>query len=228
MRGEPEIFPAMPDSDERFSEIMTEIRALRAMIAPNGKSAGSAPSAVEVYEQQIAEARKLQAELSVIDEAIKQTKGDLTTMHEQGIDDGQMDRVVQELQAVYSGTSDATDRILKAAEDIEQLSSTLIASLKNEHEKNLAQDIQDQVTQMFEACNFHDLTGQRINKVISTLKMVDDQMTQMVEIWSAIERFTNHVARLSTPQQGDSLLNGPKLDGDEGHSSQNDIDALFH
>jgi chemotaxis protein CheZ len=81
---------------------------------------------------------------------------------------------------------------------------------------------------MFEACNFHDLTGQRINKVVSTLKMVDDQMTQMVEIWSAIERFTNHVARLSTPQQGDSLLNGPKLDGDEGHSSQNDIDALFH
>ena len=25
----------------------------------------------------------------------------------------------------------------------------------------------------------------------------------------------------------DRLLNGPKLDGDEGHASQNDIDALF-
>ncbi|NWG24983.1 MAG: protein phosphatase CheZ [Pseudorhodoplanes sp.] len=228
MRGGSDMFPAMPDSDERFGEIMSEIRALRAMIASIGKSNGGGSSAVDVYEQQIAEARKLQAELSVIDEAIKQTKGDLTTIREQGIDDGQMDRVVQELQAVYSGTSEATDRILKAAEDIEQLSSTLSASLKNEHEKNLAQDIQDQVTQMFEACNFHDLTGQRINKVISTLKLVEDHMSQMVEIWSAIERFTNHVARLSTAPQGDSLLNGPKLDGDEGHSSQNDIDALFH
>jgi len=49
----------------------------------------------------------------------------------------------------------------------------------------------------------------------------------MIEIWSAIERFTNYVGHL-TPPNGDSMLNGPKLDGDEGHASQNDIDDMFH
>ncbi|MCZ7641801.1 MAG: hypothetical protein M5U33_02320 [Pseudorhodoplanes sp.] len=49
----------------------------------------------------------------------------------------------------------------------------------------------------------------------------------MIEIWSAIERFTNYVARLS-PADANSMLNGPKLEGDEGHASQNDIDSLFH
>ena len=91
----------------------------------------------------------------------------------------------------------------------------------------MAQDIQDQVTQIFEACNFHDLTSQPISKVVTTLKLVDDHIAQMVEIWSAIERFTNYVGHL-TPPNGDSMLNGPKLDGDEGHASQNDIDDMFH
>jgi chemotaxis protein CheZ len=225
----PQAIPvAASELDSRFDEIMSEIRALRTMVtAPNAR-AEPAPAAIEAYEKQVAEARKLQQEFSVIDQAIKRTKGELPEAEDQGLDGGQLARATQELAAVYAGTSEATDRILKSAEDIEQISGTLIAGLKSEHEKNLAQDIQDQVTQIFEACNFHDLTGQRINKVLSSLKLIDDHISQMIGIWSAIERFTNHVARLSNAPQTDSLLNGPKLDGDEGHSSQNDIDALFH
>ena len=50
----------------------------------------------------------------------------------------------------------------------------------------------------------------------------------MVEIWSAIERFTNYVGHLTPGPNNNSILNGPKLDGDEGHASQNDIDDMFH
>lgn len=226
----PETFPMVgPDIDARFAEIMAEIRALRAAMSSQAPAQSGVPSAAaEALQQQMAEARKLQMEFSVIDQAIKRTKVEASDAEEQSLDGGQLGRATQELAAVYAGTSEATDRILKSAEDIEQISGTLIAALKSEHEKNLAQDIQDQVTQIFEACNFHDLTGQRINKVLSSLKLIDDHISQMIGIWSAIERFTNHVARLSNAPQADSLLNGPKLDGDEGHSSQNDIDALFH
>lgn len=217
------------DVDARFGEIMTELRALRSMMSSQAAAPSSVPpAAVEALQQQMAEARKLQMEFSVIDQAIKRTKVETVETEDQSLDGGQLARATQELAAVYAGTSEATDRILKSAEDIEQISGTLLAALKNEHEKNLAQDIQDQVTQIFEACNFHDLTGQRINKVLSALNMIEDHISQMIGIWSAIERFTNHVARLSNVPQADSLLNGPKLEGDEGHSSQNDIDALFH
>jgi chemotaxis protein CheZ len=215
-----------PDQAERHGEVMAELRALRAAIAAT-KGNGDAKTA-EVLQAQIVEARKFRSELDVIDQAIKKTKGDLVSLQDHGLDGGQISRVTQELNAVVQGTTDATDRILKSAETIEQTSSMLAASLKTEHEQGLAQDIQDQVTQIFEACNFHDLTSQRITKVLATLNQVQDHLGQMVEIWGAIERFTNYVAHLAPPSEAESMLNGPKLDGDPGHASQNDIDSMFH
>ncbi|MGE3145314.1 MAG: protein phosphatase CheZ [Pseudorhodoplanes sp.] len=225
----PESIPAAgADLDARFGEIMSEIRALRAMVASAGETRGLPNVAQEALQQQIAEARKLQMEFTVIDRAIKRSKAESEQAEDQSLDGGQLARATQELAAVCAGTSEATDRILKSAEDIEQIAATLIATVKNEHEKSLVHDIQDHVTQIFEACNFHDLTGQRISKALSALKLIEDHIAQMIGIWSAIERFTNHVARLSNVPQTDALLNGPKLEGDEGHSSQTDIDALFH
>jgi chemotaxis protein CheZ len=211
----------------RHAETMAELRALRAMMA-NGKPAvGEAPPQDKKVVAVAKEARKLKIEMDVIDQAIKKTKGEIDSLQDHGLDGGQMARVTQELAAVTEGTTDATDRILKAAETIEQISSTLAAALKGAHDQGMAQDIQDQVTQIFEACNFHDLTSQRISKVVNTLRLVEDHIAQMVEIWSAIERFTNYVGRLA-PLEGDTMMNGPKLDGDEGHASQNDIDEMFH
>ena len=215
-----------PESDSnhssRHAELMAELSALRAMIATR-------PSEAAPPEQKVAaaEARKLKIELDVIDQAIKKTKGEMGSLQEHGLDGGQMARITQELAAVKENTTEATDRILKAAETIEQASTALAVALKGGHEQGMAQDIHDQVTQIFEACNFHDLTSQRISKVVTTLKLLDDHMAQMIEIWSAIERFTNYVGHL-TPPNGDSMLNGPKLEGDEGHASQNDIDDMFH
>jgi len=218
-----------PEHASRHAELMTELRVLRSMIVTKpGDAAPEDKKVVEVFQAQAAEARKLKIELDVIDQAIKKTKGEMVSLQDHGLDGGQMVRVTQELAAVKVGTTDATDRILKAAETIEQTSSTLAAALKGGHEQGMAQDIQDQVTQIFEACNFHDLTSQRISKVVTTLKQVEDHIAQMIEIWSAIERFTNYVGRLAPPSDAEAMINGPKLDGDEGHASQNDIDAMFH
>ncbi len=219
--------------EQRHTEIMTELRALRSTLSPVPQSgtadvtADAFKAQAEAFHVHIAEARKFKIELDVIDQAIKQTKSEIVSLQDHGLDGGQIARVNLELTAVVNGTTEATDRILKAAETIEQTAGMLGAALKNEHEQGLAQDIQDQVTQIFEACNFHDLTSQRISKVLITLNQVEEHIGQMIEIWSAIERFTNYVARLS-PTDGASMLNGPKLDGDEGHASQNDIDSLFH
>lgn len=222
----PAQFADDPDQAERHGEIMAELRALRsALAAINGN--GDSKKA-EVLQAQIVEAQKFRSELDVIDQAIKRTKSDIVSVQDHGLDGGQISRVTQELNAVVQGTTEATDRLLKSAETIEQTSSMLAASLKTEHEQGLAQDIQDQVTQIFEACNFHDLTSQRITKALATLNQVQDHLGQMVVIWDAIERFTNYVAHLAPQSEAESMLNGPKLDGDPGHASQNDIDSLFH
>jgi chemotaxis protein CheZ len=50
----------------------------------------------------------------------------------------------------------------------------------------------------------------------------------MMEIWGGVDAIKAHVPQQVDTREGDAkLLNGPKLDGDAGHASQDDIDALF-
>jgi chemotaxis protein CheZ len=209
------------------SDVIAELRALRALMEQNMPGAGAHRAADEPRATtQSHEARRLKIELDVISGAIKQTRTEIVSLRDQGFDSARVARVAKELEAVFDDTSGATDRILKAAEEIDQNAQALIGLLKGSHEQGLAQDIQDRVTAIFEACNFHDLTGQRISKVVSTLQMVEEHLARMMEIWSVIERFNVEAAQ-SAACSLDGMLNGPKLAGDNGHSTQDEIDSLF-
>lgn len=204
------------------SDVIAELRALRAMM--ERQMAGGEKRVVGDAQSQ--EVRKLKIELDVIGDAIKQTRSEIVSLQDQGFDSSRVARVTRELDAVFDDTSGATDRILKAAEEIDQNANTLAGLLKGSHEQGLAQDIQDRVTTIFESCNFHDLTGQRISKVVGTLRMVEEHLARMMEIWSVIERFNVEAAQ-SAACNLEGMLNGPKLAGDNGHSTQDEIDRLF-
>jgi len=210
------------DLTAAHNELLAEIRALRASI--ESRPLPAAEVRPEVHSPEV---RKLKIELDVIGSAIKQTRSEIVSLQDQGFDSSRVARVGKELDAVFGDTSDATERILKAAEEIDESANALVAMLKGGLEQGLAQDIQDRVTGIFEACNFHDLTGQRISKVAGTLRMVEDHLARMMEIWSVIDRFNIDAAQ-SAAQDLDGLLNGPKLEGDNGHSTQDEIDKLFH
>jgi chemotaxis protein CheZ len=139
-----------------------------------------------------------------------------------------MTRVSGELDAVVAGTEKATESILSAAEFIDDHAMQLAAHVKTERDRALAAEIQEQVVLIFEACNFQDLTGQRITKVVSTLNFVENRIDRMIEIWGGIEQFNGIEPDRPAPATGDkALLNGPALDTDVGRASQDDIDALF-
>ena len=77
-------------------------------------------------------------------------------------------------------------------------------------------------------CNFQDLTGQRITKVVSTLRFVEDRIMQMMDIWGGIETFKDIEVEQRELKEGDAaLLNGPALESDIDVATQDDIDALF-
>ncbi|MBI4273457.1 MAG: protein phosphatase CheZ [Rhizobiales bacterium] len=219
--------PDESDSAVRHAEIMAAVNTLRALLETT-----NAPSmaATGTFDAEISEAKTLKVELDVIDEAIKRTRQELAKLHDGDFEGPTVKRAANELDAVVVGTETATGSILKSAEDIEQIVNTLGAGLKSDHERGMAQDIQDRVTRIFEACNFQDLTGQRITKVVATLKFVEAHIARMMQIWDGIERVKDHVP-VSAPAPApakDHLLNGPKLVGDIGYSSQFDIDALFN
>jgi chemotaxis protein CheZ len=97
-----------------------------------------------------------------------------------------------------------------------------------DQQKILGEEIQERVVSIFEACNFQDLTGQRISKVMTTMKFIENHITIMMDIWGGVDAIKAHAPLVLDTREGDAkLLNGPKTDGDVGHASQDDIDALF-
>ncbi len=210
-------------ADGRHRELLAEIRALRTLVQPT-KELGE--KALEQLRRDQAEALKIKGEMDLIYEAINRTKREIATLHVSGCNGQELSRVSNELDAVIGGTEGATETILAAAELIDDRAGALAAKLKGD-DQGMANDIQEQIVQIFEACNFQDLTGQRISKVVGTLRFVEERIIKMMEIWGGVESFKEIEVELEHRMGDQSLLNGPALDSDQGIASQDDIDALF-
>lgn len=183
---------------------------------------------ISAWRNEIAEAQKLKAELDAIQSAIQSTKREIATLHSTGFEGPEMRRVTCELDAIVTGTERATEQILSAAEMIDEKATHLHAALKNDHDRELAVEVQEHVIRIFEACNFQDLTGQRITKVVNTLKFIEDRIVRMMDIWGGMDSFRGMAVDTMKHPEGDAaLLNGPGLEGEVGRASQDDIDALF-
>jgi chemotaxis protein CheZ len=209
---------------DRSDEILAEIAELKKLMAPTRDLSSHL---VEDFRRQFSEAHKLKAELDSIQEAIVRTKREIATLHVSGFKGAEMTRVTDELDAVVGGTERATEQILSAAEAIDEAANTLAARTKGT-DSELAADIQDKILQIFEACNFQDLTGQRITKVVNVLCFIEDRVMRMMEIWGGLEGFAAIEADESLHRVGDAaLLNGPALPEAAGVATQDDIDALF-
>jgi chemotaxis protein CheZ len=220
----------VPDGDadaiQRHHELILEIRAVRSVIEPREHDS---QRIIDTYQAQIAEIQKLKNELDLIQAAINETKQEIATLHVTGFRGPEMRRVTDELDAIVGGTESATENILNAAEEIDQCANTLCAMVKTEQEQNLSRDIRERTVQIFESCNFQDLTGQRITKVVNTLKFIEDHIVKMMDIWGGIEALKDFAPAAMAERAGDAkLLNGPRLGDEAGHASQDDIDALFN
>jgi chemotaxis protein CheZ len=203
--------PQPPTEDDppahAHAEIMQELNALRTLL-----TAAPAPASPRTEPSPRGEIVRLASELHLIHSIIRGA-------HSEPLEPGphlqaeQMTRVANELEAVMKGSEQATQKILAAAEDIDQAANNLSAALKSEIEQGLAQDIQDRVIEIFEACNFQDVTSQRVVKVMATLDRIESQIARAL---------AELVESRDAP-----IMHGPRLDSDRGHATQHDIDSMF-
>ncbi|MBR0696845.1 protein phosphatase CheZ [Bradyrhizobium lablabi] len=232
------------DISPMHREIMAELRLIRAQMA-----ASSAPRAaateiseavvarevaethalLDTYRAQIEQCEKLKVEIDLIHDAISRTKREIAVLHGKSFNGEEMAKVNGELGAVVGGTEQATQQILEAAEAIDQAATALSKNVSPDQQRLLSEEIQERVVAIFEACNFQDLTGQRINKVMQTMKFIEQHIYEMMNIWGGVDAIKSHAPPIVDTREGDAkLLNGPKLEGDAGHASQDDIDAMFN
>jgi chemotaxis protein CheZ len=204
----------------RRRELITEIETLRDLIGP-----GADRSALERARAQIAEAQAYKHELSLIYAAVERTRNEMAALGT-GADEGRrIARAGCELAAIVGGTERATQSILQAAEKIDRAAAMLLQSVCGDHDQKLVKAIQGGVVQVFEACSFQDLTGQRVDRVLKTLAFVEEHVARLVAIWNVVEEFTP--VTFADAKDDRRFLNGPKLPGEHGHATQDDIDGMF-
>ena len=127
-----------------------------------------------------------------------------------------------ELDAVVGATEEATGRILDAAEGLMNVAEEKVEAPAKDEIIELAMSI-------FEASNFQDITGQRITKVVKTLKHIEAKVEALVQVLGEeVERARqNQVNDERAPVRvtDEELLNGPHLPG--GACNQDEIDRLL-
>lgn len=150
---------------------------------------------------------------------------DLVTLQRHNITaliyDGQQRRLTAaagELGAAIEAMESATQSILKGAEHADGHARRLEALLSDGDDRACVKALQNDLAHIYEACNFQDLAGQRIAKVIEVLDMLDAHLAALL---------TEGDAPAAATKADSHLINGPKLDGASGHISQHDIDMLF-
>ncbi|WP_336232074.1 protein phosphatase CheZ [Thalassospira sp. CH_XMU1458] len=169
----------------------------------------------------------IRTQIAEMNEHIHRAKVQIASLRHPKAQDDRLVSATSELDAIVKDTEMATHTILESAEQIDDLTMTLKNSAPSDFVADHVEQIAFIVTKIFEACNFQDITGQRINKVVSTLEFVEERVHNMISIWGEdafAELPVPEVEEESRPEDAD-LLNGPQLEG-EG-ISQDDIDKLF-
>ncbi len=211
-----------------LNEVKAELRALGHLVKGEEPPPPEAQAAqlTDVVQQKQAEVSMLKTELRALAVCIEQTKSEIAALKPTDSADDRLTVVASELDAIVSSTERATQQILEAAEKIETLTAEIQAHGADSYVSRVAEDINEAVVTMYEACNFQDITGQRITKVVRTLKYIEARIMAMVDIWGP-----DNIAEIIPQTRDDrhdtetALLNGPALEN-QG-ISQDEIDKLF-
>ncbi|MBB4312199.1 protein phosphatase CheZ [Roseospira marina] len=177
------------------------------------------------------EAELLRIEVARMVRSLASTKREIAEIKHplRSADEDRMIKAANELDAIVDATEAATNDILDASETISNHAVDMLSEMgEADAFAPKLRDINEQVGRIMEACNFQDITGQRVNKVVKTLEFIEDRIRTIVEDWGR-EAFLDlplpdeDVA--DDPADESKLLNGPQL-ANKG-LSQDDIDALF-
>jgi len=171
-----------------------------------------------VQNQVSAKERRIAEELETLATVIERAKEDVESVRPHDIRSHHLPLANGELGAISSHLEEATGTILDTCEELEQLAEAFpeVAGGK----------LLDCVTRIYEACNFHDITGQRIRKVIDTLEVVERRIDALLSaLGDAPPKAAEEDGQACEGDPEAKLLNGPALPGTG--KTQDEIDALF-
>ncbi|MEC4595294.1 MULTISPECIES: protein phosphatase CheZ [Nitrospirillum] len=166
---------------------------------------------------------KLYGELEGLARFIHNAKKEIAALQPSDIHAEHIPRATDELDAVVGATEDATNRIMDACDQLMGMAGDVTPEVSSK--------MMDITTGIYEACNFQDITGQRITKVVKALKHIEAKVEAMLVAFGedVQRRHPDGPPAADTPAGGASddnfLLHGPQLPGRA--IDQDEIDRLL-
>ena len=158
-------------------------------------------------------------ELREISDYITGAKDEIRNLQANDIKNNRIPEAGKELDAIVEATEGATNTIMEQAERLMSADASDADAFQGE--------VNDAVMQIFEACSFQDLTGQRISKVVETLNFIDHRVARLAEVIGAEADGVQLTAEEAEREQRkeELILNGPQSAKDA--ISQDAIDQML-
>ena len=155
-------------------------------------------------------------EVEELGQTIANAKAEIAALKVDDITGSHIPFATDELDAIVAHTAAATDAILESCEMLDVVAGTVTG--------DAAAKLQEATTKIYEACSFQDITGQRITKIVGTLKTIEDKVARIVATFGhRTAAIPDAPALVLTAEE--ELLNGPQL---PIHAmDQSDIDKLM-
>lgn len=173
------------------------------------------------------ELERMQVEIADISGRIKTTKAEIAALRHPRSEEDRLQEASEQLSAVVASTEEATNSIMNSAEGLEDLIAEMKAHTGDSFQQRRLQDMAELVVGIYEACNFQDLTGQRISKVVHALNFIEERVNAMMAAWNEREFESMPLPEAIHRKDGDLNLHGPAKGEDSAAMDQAAIDALF-
>lgn len=163
------------------------------------------------------------AELEQLAAYIDAAKSEIAEIRPHDVKEEYLPNATDELDAIVEATADATNAIMDSCEVVE--------SVMGDVSDDVSTTLTDATTRIYEACTFQDITGQRIGKVVTALKNIEERIDALLHTLGdeAVAPAKKKTAKSKAEQKQDitdaDLLEGPQL-GDKA-KSQAEIDDLL-
>ena len=153
-------------------------------------------------------------EIGALGEAVAVARQEIAALKVDDITASYIPGATDELDAIVAHTAAATESILEACETLDAMGATM--------EGDSARRLQEATTRIYESCSFQDITGQRITKVVSTLKTIEATIGRIVATFGSA---LTEAREMAAVPEASNLLNGPQLPASA--MDQSDIDKLL-
>ncbi len=127
-----------------------------------------------------AQETSLLSKVEELGRTIAAAKAEIAALHVDDINASHIPSATDELDAIVAHTASATDIILEVCETLDRVGGELARDTASPRAAEAAAVLQNATTRIYEACSFQDITGQRITKVVATLKTIEAKVASIV------------------------------------------------